>query len=95
MCKCIFVQITAILRYCFDGLVLARIKPETPSGDELIAFFMKSGYEVHVILLPGGRESSLRQAATVLKRIKFIDTKIAYNCYRTLCLGLLFSNDAM
>jgi hypothetical protein len=46
-------QIIAILWYCFNSLVLTGIKPETPSGGELIAFFMKAGYEVHVIFLSG------------------------------------------
>jgi hypothetical protein len=60
MCKRIFVQIAAVVGYCFAGLVLAGIKPETPSGDELITFFVKAGYEVHGILLSGGRAGEAR-----------------------------------
>ena len=44
----VFTQITAILSYGADSLMLAGEIPETPPGGELVSFFVKTGYEIHI-----------------------------------------------
>ena len=72
----IFVQIVAIPFYRLNGLMLAGVIPETPPCAELISFFVKTGDEVHIILLSDGIRHMIPKTAASHRDRRKITTEI-------------------